>query len=136
MSNIIISKLDYERIKRSINNALSDNSIDEKEADSLLGELGNATILEPKKIPKDVITMNSVVNITFVKTGTPVELKIVYPDQADINKNHISIFSPIATALLGYKVGDVIDWIVPSGPTSLKIDAISYQPEAAGDFDL
>lgn len=136
MSKIIISALDYERIKQQIKSAQQINSINKQEAENLMGELENATIVKPKKIPKDVITMNSVVKITFVKTGIQIELKIVYPDQANMNKYHISIFSPIATALLGYKVGDVIDWIVPSGPTSIKIDEISYQPEAAGHFEL
>ena len=48
----------------------------------------------------------------------------------------ISIFSPIATALIGYKVGDEIEWIVPAGLTKMKIEEIIYQPEAAGDYNL
>lgn len=135
MAQIIISALDYERIKRSIENAKDRKSINSKEAENLLKELSTAKIVKPKEIPKDVITMNSVVKITFVNNNSHIELKLVYPDQADMKKYHLSIFSPIATALLGYKVGDVIDWIVPSGPTSIKIDDITYQPEAAGEFD-
>ncbi|MCE9538496.1 MAG: GreA/GreB family elongation factor, partial [Bacteroidetes bacterium] len=48
----------------------------------------------------------------------------------------ISIFSPIATALIGYKVSNEIEWIVPSGLTRIRIDEIIYQPEAAGDYNL
>ena len=47
-----------------------------------------------------------------------------------------TFFSPIATALIGYKINDEIEWIVPAGLTKLRIDEIIYQPEAAGDFDL
>jgi regulator of nucleoside diphosphate kinase len=80
--------------------------------------------------------MNSKVKISFVESGKRVELKIVYPEDAKIEKNLISIFSPIAAALIGYSEGETIDWIVPSGPTRIKVDEIVYQPEAAGHYDL
>ena len=63
-------------------------------------------------------------------------VKIVYPQDANLKENKISIFSPIATALIGYKIGDEIEWIVPGGMTKIKIVDLIYQPEAAGDFDL
>ena len=80
--------------------------------------------------------MNSVVKIHFQNNKTVTEFKIVYPDQANIKEHKISIFSPVASALIGYSVHDEIDWIVPSGMTKIIIDEIIYQPEAAGDFDL
>jgi regulator of nucleoside diphosphate kinase len=136
MNRIILSSLDYKRIYDSIGKAQDTGAISNSEAESLAAELEQAKILEPQMMPHDVVTMNSKVKITFVKSGNQIELKIVYPEDADINQNLISIFSPIAAALIGYKVGDTIDWIVPSGPTSIKIDEIIYQPEAAGQFDL
>lgn len=42
----------------------------------------------------------------------------------------------MATALIGYRVGDLIEWIVPAGLTTIRIDEIIYQPEAAGDYTL
>ena len=136
MNRIILSSLDYKRIYDSIGKAQDTGAISNNEAESLAAELEQAKILEPQMMPHDVVTMNSKIKITFVKSGNQIELKIVYPEDADINQNLISIFSPIAAALIGYKVGDTIDWIVPSGPTSIKIDEIIYQPEAAGQFDL
>ena len=76
------------------------------------------------------------VKIHFENNRTTTEFKIVYPDQADIKAKKISIFSPVASALIGYRVKDEIDWLVPSGMTKIIIDEIIYQPEAAGDFDL
>lgn len=136
MNTLTLSKLDYHRIYNSINKALDSKSINEKEAQSLAGELEKAKIVEPQEMPNNVVTMNSKVKITFVRLDKQIEIKIVYPEDADINQNLISIFSPIAAALIGYKIGDTIDWIVPSGPTSIRIDEITYQPEAAGQFDL
>jgi regulator of nucleoside diphosphate kinase len=46
------------------------------------------------------------------------------------------VLAPLGTAILGYRVGDVIDWPMPSGARQYKILGISYQPEAAGDYHL
>jgi len=45
----------------------------------------------------------------------------------------ISILAPIATALLGYREGDEIEWPTPGGRRRFKIVKVLYQPEAAGD---
>ena len=136
MSQVIITKQDFNKIHRSITEAKARNSIKKEEAEKLLNELHSAKIVESEEIPADVVTMNSVVKIHFENNRTTTEFKIVYPDQADIKAKKISIFSPVASALIGYRVKDEIDWLVPSGMTKIIIDEIIYQPEAAGDFDL
>ncbi len=135
MSQIIINQLDYARIKKCIDDAKGFKSINRAEAENLLRELDSAKIVKPQAIPSDVVTMNSIVKLSFCNSDKQVQFQIVYPDQANFKENKISIFSPIATALIGYKVGDKIEWIVPSGLTKMKIDKIIYQPEAAGDFN-
>lgn len=136
MSKIIVNRLDYARIKKCINDAKQFNSISKADAIKLLIELDSAKIVEPQAIPSDVVTMNSIVKLSFLNSNKQVQFQIVYPDQANFKEHKISIFSPIATALIGYKVGDEIEWIVPAGITQLKIDEIVYQPEAAGEFNL
>jgi regulator of nucleoside diphosphate kinase len=80
--------------------------------------------------------MNSIVRISFLNANKTIEFQIVYPNQANVKNNKISIFSPIATALIGYKIGDEIDWIVPAGVTKIRIESIVYQPEAAGHYNV
>ena len=136
MKQIIITKQDSTRIHKSIMDAKKNSSIKAEDAERLLRELHSAKIVESADIPADVVTMNSVVKIHFENNKTVTEFKIVYPEQANIKDRKISIFSPVAAALIGYSVDDEIDWIVPSGMTKIIIDEIIYQPEAAGDFDL
>ncbi|HNR49176.1 MAG TPA: nucleoside diphosphate kinase regulator [Bacteroidia bacterium] len=136
MSKIIINRLDYARIKKSINDAKQFRSISNDEAEKLLKELDSAKIVEPEAIPSNVVTMNSIVKLSFQNNNKQIQFQIVYPEQANVKENKISIFSPIATALIGYKVNDEIEWIVPAGLTKIRIDEIIYQPEAAGDYDL
>ena len=131
-----MNKLDYARILKCIQDGKSRKTINAAEAENLLNELHAAKIVEPFEVPGDIVTMNSIVRIKFLKTGKEIRFQIVYPDQADMRENKISIFSPVATALIGYKVSDEIDWMVPSGLTKIRIEEIIYQPEAEGNYEL
>ena len=135
MSKLIINRLDYARIKKCVNDAKQFKSISNTEAEKLLAELDSAKIVEPQAVPSNIVTMNSIVKLSFLNSNKQVQFQIVYPKLADIKENKISIFSPIATALIGYSVEDEIEWIVPAGLTKIRIDEIIYQPEAAGDFN-
>lgn len=99
-------------------------------------ELNRGEIVEPKDIPKDVITMNSSVHLKDLDSGEEITYTLVFPGISDISENKISILAPIGTALIGYRVGDIIEWKVPAGLRRLKVEEILYQPEAAGDYDL
>lgn len=136
MKKIILNRLDYARIKKSINVAREYKSITEKEAEELLNELDSAKIVDPEDVPSNVVTMNSIVKISFLNNDKQVQFQIVYPHEANLKTNKISIFSPIATALIGYQKGDEIEWIVPGGLTRIRIDEIIYQPEASGHYHL
>ena len=136
MKKVTLTKNDYTRIYKAITDAKNSKTINSNEAEELLSELSKAEIVPSEKIDKDVVTMNSEVKLFFENTQKEQSFKIVYPQDANLKENKISIFSPIATALIGYKIGDEIEWIVPGGMTKIKIEDLIYQPEAAGDFDL
>lgn len=136
MKKVTLTKNDYTRIYKAITVAKNSKTINSNEAEKLLSELSKAEIVPSEKIDKDVVTMNSEVKLFFENTQKEQSFKIVYPQDANLKENKISIFSPIATALIGYKIGDEIEWIVPGGMTKIKIIDLIYQPEAAGDFDL
>lgn len=136
MKKVTLTKNDYTRIYKAITDAKNSKTINSNEAEKLLSELSKAEIVPSEKIDKDVVTMNSEVKLFFENTQKEQSFKIVYPQDANLKENKISIFSSIATALIGYKIGDEIEWIVPGGMTKIKIVDLIYQPEAAGDFDL
>ncbi len=136
MRHLIINKNDSIRIKRLIADNKSRKIFQSKEVLKLLQEIESGRCYVPEKIPPQVVTMNSIVRIRYLDTNRTVDLQIVYPDQADIKANKLSIFAPIATALLGYQKGDQLNWEVPKGTISILIEDILYQPEQAGDFHL
>jgi len=136
MGTITLNSLDLTRIQTCLKEAMQVNAISKMEAATLIKEIQSASVVDPESIPSNVVTMNSIVQISFLNTKKTVEFQIVYPNQANVKENKISIFSPIATALIGYKAGDEIDWVVPAGITKIRIDAIVYQPEAAGHYNV
>ena len=133
---IYITNSDKKRLKQLIRDARAFGSEHEIYLEKLEGELNRGKVVKSKEIPKDVITMNSKVRLKDLATREEMIYSLVFPDSADPDQNKISILAPIGTALLGYKVGDVIEWKVPAGLRKLKVLEVLYQPEAAGDYHL
>lgn len=132
---IIINKQDEERLNKLVTDILQLENNGKDHVRDLEKELEKAKVLEPKKIPGDVITMNTRVILEIGGDGEEEEYTLVYPDEADIVSNKISVMAPIGTAILGFREGDVVEWRVPEGNANIKIKKILYQPEAAGDWD-
>lgn len=136
MQQIIISSRDAVRIQNRIDKARSGGIHAPINLQPLANELNKAKRVDPEKIPSDVITMNSIVVLQNLKTNKTMQVQIVYPEDADMTKNKVSIFAPIGTALLGSRKGDTVKWKVPSGIVEFKILDLLYQPESSKNYDL
>lgn len=102
---------------------------------ALSDELGRAQILPPEQMPADVVTMHSRVDCVDELQGGNHSLTLVYPHEADAERQRVSVLAPVGSALLGLSLGQCIDWDAPQGrQLRLRVTAIHYQPEAAGDF--
>lgn len=93
-------------------------------------------IIEAHSVPKNVVTMNSVVQFKFKGERGTARLRLVYPDQSRDNDENVSVFSPLGMALLGQRNGARIEWTAPGGRMGGRIVAIEYQPEAHGHYHL
>ena len=133
-TDIYISNIDRDRIKKILEKMSENSQAPDKSVDKLEGELSRAVVVDSQQVPRDVITMNSKALLQL--NDENIEVSLVYPDDADLSAMKLSIFSPIGTAILGYKEGNTVNWEVPSGTSKIHIKKILYQPEAAGDYDL
>lgn len=132
---IVITSLDRQRLMAILDSPTAQRGRDRGHLAELRAELERAAVVEPGQVPAEVVTMNSRVQVRDKATREVHEYTLVYPHEADIAKGLISVLAPIGTALLGYRAGDTIEWQVPSGTRVLSIEAILYQPEAAGDLN-
>ena len=132
---IYISEFDLKRLKELIKVAeeFGDKRV-VRYLEVLDEELDRAESMTPQEMPHDVITMNSSFRLRNLDTNEKAVFTLVFPREADSAKGKISILAPIGTAVLGYRIGDVIEWEVPAGSKRFKVEEIMYQPEAAGDF--
>jgi regulator of nucleoside diphosphate kinase len=129
---IIISDADHQRLEALIESVRYDASLRDDYLDALEGELKRARVVPQSVMPPEVITMNSVVRLLDLDSDETEEYELVYPADADMAHNRISVLAPIGTAILGYRLGDVIEWPVPAGLRRLRVEEVLYQPERAG----
>lgn len=131
VKNIVITEADYVRLQRLVESSRVFRQRDAKHLDDLEQELERAAIMKAGEVPSDVVTMNSRVKVKDLNSGRISTYQIVFPAEADIAKNRISVLAPIGTGLLGYSAGTTIEWQVPSGMRRFRILEVEYQPEAA-----
>ena len=136
-TTIYITKTDRERLGNLIE--LVRNQNDQAHfayVNRLEEELEFAEIVSPEDIPADIVTMRSKVKLKDLDTGEEKVYSVVFPSEANYEEGKISILAPLATALLGYKQGDTVEFQAPSRLRRLKIEEIIYQPESAGEYNL
>ena len=133
--DLLINIYDKKRILHLLRSGDASSAARE-ELDDLTCELQRGTEVRPQEVPPDVVTMNSSVRVSDLATSKSDLFTIVFPSDANYEEGKISILAPLGTALLGYRVGDVVNWHVPRGVRQLRIDEIVYQPERAGDYHL
>lgn len=87
--------------------------------------LQNAKVLDTSILNVEVVGLLRKVTFTNLKTNKTLTYTIVNPHEANMSEAKISIKSPVAEALLGKKVGDVVEAHVPAGVVKLRIDEIT-----------
>jgi regulator of nucleoside diphosphate kinase len=132
---IIITQSDYEHLEELLSSEFTQAIGPSDYLEGLAAELARAEVVDPERVPKTVVTMNSTVKLRDVETNEVETYTLVFPEQADIANNKLSVLAPVGTAILGQRVGDVMRWRVPGGWRRLKVERVLYQPERAGVFN-
>lgn len=131
MTQIYITQFDLERLNRLLDKRKPYDEYDE----ALSAELSRAKIIKPESVQPDVVTMNSFVKFKD-EDGDSWEYQLVFPEDADLTHNKISILSPIGCSLIGYPVGSSMTVPTPKGRRELNLEEVIYQPERSGNFEL
>jgi transcription elongation factor GreA len=88
-------------------------------------KLRKATVIDESQVDADVVSIGSRVRVKDQKSGQSVAYQIVGSAEADPSESKLSNESPVGSALLGHKRGDVVTVSVPRGPSrKLKITKI------------
>ena len=96
----------------------------------LEARIERAIVVDPAQAPAEEVAFGAVVEVSDAAGGRH-EFAIVGEDEADAEHGKVSWVSPLARALIGAGVGDVVQWRRPAGVVELEIHAIRY-PERVG----
>lgn len=129
LPEIVLSSLDLDRLDQ----LLARLPVIDPTRQQLEQELNRGVVRSPTKMPANVVTMNSTVRVRFVKTAEESCLTLVYPKDADVSGDKVSVLAPVGSALLGLSEGDQIYWPMPDGEIQpIEVLQLIYQPERSG----
>ncbi len=124
-----ITRHDEEKLRKLIDEGKHER-LSESELASLVDRINHATIVDSHKIPRNIVTMNSLVAIINLDTSERETFSLVFPEDVSPESNKISVLEPNRFQLLGRQVGDEFEWPTPGGMQAFVIAKIVYQPEA------
>jgi regulator of nucleoside diphosphate kinase len=128
-----ITEYDSKRLRTLLATARSPGSPINADLDKLQRLLETAETVASEKVPADVVTMNSQVQLKDDEGNGEMTLSLVFPADAvkaaDFEKLNISVLTPIGLSILGRRKGDTVEG-------RIRVHELLYQPEAAGDYHL
>jgi transcription elongation factor GreA len=86
----------------------------------LEGRVRELSMYNVSSIPHDVVAYGSRVTVED-DNGESIEYDIVFPEEVDAAKGHISLSSPLGRALVNKAVGDEVEVHTPSGKRTYQI---------------
>jgi transcription elongation factor GreA len=89
-------------------------------------KLGRAEVIDVSKLNGDTVKFGATATLLDEDSEQKKKYQIVGEAEADVRQGRISITSPMARALIGKKVGDVVEVSTPAGAKSYEILKIQY----------
>ncbi|MEZ4873197.1 MAG: transcription elongation factor GreA [Bdellovibrionales bacterium] len=91
------------------------------------GKLAEAEVVDPSKLSSDRIIFGATVTLLDSDSNEKVSYQIVGEDESDVKQGKISVFSPLARALIGKKADDVIELKTPKGEKEYEVIKFEFK---------
>ncbi|RMH04633.1 MAG: transcription elongation factor GreA [Nitrospirae bacterium] len=89
-------------------------------------KLANSQVIDPSTLSSDTVVFGASVRLVDVATQEEKTYTLVGQEETDIKKGYISVQSPIGRALIGHRVGDVVQVNRPAGIVEYEIREIFF----------
>jgi transcription elongation factor GreA len=90
-------------------------------------KIATAEVINPQEIKSDKVVFGATVTLQDAEENSEVTYQIVGVDEADVKKSKISIMSPLARAMIGKMVGDIITVQSPKGEKEYEIIKFQFK---------
>ncbi len=124
---ILITRSDMSRLRRLLESALNFLRRDRPYLETLERELNQARVVPTEEIPQNIVVLNSRVRIRDLKTGQQMVYTLVFPRDSYAGEDRLSVLAPIGTAILGQRLGDVVECSVPASVRKLRIEEVEVE---------
>ncbi len=95
----------------------------------LENNLAMSNVIDLKNLSCDKVVFGSTVTIQDINTEKNITYQLVGPLESDLDRNRISVTSPIGKALIGKCIGDEVSVNTPGGIREFEIVEISFEEE-------
>jgi transcription elongation factor GreA len=95
----------------------------------LENQLAMANVINLKGLTTDKVVFGCYVSLEDTDSGEKIKYQLLGPYESDINKNKISVTSPIGKALIGKRIGSEIIVQTPGGTRNFEVIDISIEEE-------
>lgn len=129
---LLITVPDAERLllqSRFVTNQLEAEILSDLEA-----RIRAAELVDPSGVPPDLVTMNSQIVLRDAESGQRTSLTLAFPSSANARKGKVSVLTPLGSILLGARTGQSLTCPISGTISTVIVEAILRQPEAAGDY--
>lgn len=93
----------------------------------LQAKIASAEVIDPQDIKSETVVFGATVKILDVEDEQEQTYQIVGVDEADVKAGKVSILSPIARAMIGRRVGDVVAVHSPKGEKEYEIVSFEFK---------
>lgn len=91
-------------------------------------KLTQAEVVDITRLAADgSVVFGATVELTDMESGEEVRYQIVGEDESDVEAARISVYSPIAQALIGKREGDEVTVAAPGGPRNFEVLGVRYE---------
>ena len=133
---IVISECDMEHLRHLTLGAHRSLCRDQQQVDLLDHVLETAEVRPPDRMPKNVISINSRVQVRDIDTQKEEVYTVVLPHEATASLRQVSVLAPIGIALLGQRKGLLVEGRVPGGIRRLRIMQVTQSPDSPSKKEL
>ena len=99
----------------------------ESRINEIEAKLAEAEVVDPSKLSSEKIIFGATITLLDCDTDKEVAYQIVGEDEADVKQGKISVFSPLARALIGKTADDVVELKTPKGEKEYEIIKFEFK---------
>lgn len=93
----------------------------ESRISEIQSRIANAEVIDTSILSSDRVIFGAHVELVDLESEEKVSYQIVGEDESDVKRGKISVFSPLARALIGKKKGEVVEFKTPGGEKEFEV---------------